>query len=39
MTLTIPDAGPRRAMISTIILVKDNGKPHVVALWGGTLFN
>jgi len=25
--------------ISTLIPVKDNGKPHVVAEWGGTLFN
>jgi metallo-beta-lactamase class B len=25
--------------ISTIIPVKDNGKPHVVAEWGGTAFN
>src|SRR5678815_1393687 len=25
--------------ISTIIPVKDNGRPHVVAEWGGTAFN
>jgi metallo-beta-lactamase class B len=25
--------------ISTIIPVRDNGKPHVVAEWGGTAFN
>jgi metallo-beta-lactamase class B len=31
--------GHTAGTISTIIPVKDNGKPHVVALWGGTLFN
>jgi metallo-beta-lactamase class B len=25
--------------VSTIVPVKDNGRPHVAALWGGTLFN
>jgi metallo-beta-lactamase class B len=25
--------------MSTIIPVRDNGQPHVAALWGGTLFN
>lgn len=25
--------------LSTIIPVRDNGQPHVAALWGGTLFN
>src|SRR5438552_17720468 len=25
--------------ISTLIPVKDNGKPHLAALWGGTGFN
>ena len=25
--------------ISTLIPVKDGGRPHVAALWGGTMFN
>jgi len=25
--------------MSTLVPVKDNGKPHVAALWGGTGFN
>ncbi|MEO8308450.1 MAG: MBL fold metallo-hydrolase [Pseudomonadota bacterium] len=31
--------GHTRGTISTILPVHDNGKPHVAALWGGTLFN
>ena len=31
--------GHTQGTISTLIPVKDNGKPHLVALWGGTLFN
>jgi len=31
--------GHTQGTVSTLIPVKDNGKPHLVALWGGTLFN
>ena len=31
--------GHTAGTVSTIIPVRDNGKPHVAALWGGTLFN
>jgi metallo-beta-lactamase class B len=47
MKLTLGDAtltmyltpGHTQGTVSTLIPVKDNGKPHLVALWGGTLFN
>jgi metallo-beta-lactamase class B len=31
--------GHTEGTISTIIPLKDNGRPHVAAAWGGTLFN
>jgi metallo-beta-lactamase class B len=31
--------GHTAGTISTLIPVKDNGKPHLMATWGGTLFN
>ena len=31
--------GHTHGTISTVLPVHDNGKPHVAALWGGTLFN
>lgn len=31
--------GHTQGTISTLIPVKDNGQPHIAALWGGTLFN
>ena len=31
--------GHTQGTISTLIPVKDNGRPHVVAEWGGTLFS
>jgi glyoxylase-like metal-dependent hydrolase (beta-lactamase superfamily II) len=31
--------GHTRGTISTLIPVKDGGRPHVAALWGGTMFN
>ena len=31
--------GHTQGTVSTVIPVRDNGKPHVAALWGGTLFN
>ena len=47
MSLTLGDTtlrmyftpGHTAGTVSTIIPVRDNGKPHVAALWGGTLFN
>ena len=47
MSLTLGDTtlrmyftpGHTQGTVSTIIPVRDNGKPHVAALWGGTLFN
>ncbi len=47
MSLTLGDTtlriyftpGHTGGTVSTIIPVRDNGKPHVAALWGGTLFN
>jgi metallo-beta-lactamase class B len=46
-TLTLGDTtltmyltpGHTLGTISTLIPVKDNGRPHLVAEWGGTLFN
>ena len=39
-TLTfIHTTGHTPGTMSTILPVKDNGKPHVAALWGGTGFN
>lgn len=39
-TLTfISTPGHTPGTISTLIPVKDRGKPHVAALWGGTAFN
>ena len=39
-TLTfIHTAGHTPGTMSTILPVKDNGRPHVAALWGGTGFN
>jgi metallo-beta-lactamase class B len=39
-TLTIHlTPGHTAGTISTLIPVKDHGRPHVMALWGGTLFN
>jgi metallo-beta-lactamase class B len=39
-TLTfIHTSGHTPGTMSTIIPVRDNGKPHVAALWGGTGFN
>jgi metallo-beta-lactamase class B len=31
--------GHTHGTISTVLPVRDNGRPHVAALWGGTLFN
>lgn len=31
--------GHTQGTVSTIIPVRDNGTPHVAAVWGGTLFN
>jgi metallo-beta-lactamase class B len=31
--------GHTQGTISTLIPVKDNGRPHTAALWGGTMFN
>jgi metallo-beta-lactamase class B len=31
--------GHTHGTISTVLPVHDNGRPHVAALWGGTLFN
>ncbi len=31
--------GHTHGTLSTLLPVHDNGKPHVAALWGGTLFN
>jgi len=31
--------GHTQGTISTVLPVHDNGRPHVAALWGGTLFN
>jgi metallo-beta-lactamase class B len=31
--------GHTQGTISTLIPVKDNGQPHLAALWGGTMFN
>ena len=47
MNLTLGDTtlrmyftpGHTAGTVSTIIPVRDNGTPHVAALWGGTLFN
>jgi metallo-beta-lactamase class B len=39
-TLTfVHTSGHTPGTMSTLIPVKDNGKPHVAALWGGTGFN
>ncbi len=39
-TLTfIHTPGHTPGTMSTLVTVKDNGKPHVAALWGGTGFN